>query len=156
MSETTPQTQQQEGQSGEETHRLEAQRRSNRDAAAALGASPYGQRTDGLMSVAEARRLYDPAADAEHQEKAKDAGHVDRRPSARVAGRVMLHRDTGKLIFIQIRDHTVDPALEDSKDLQIAVSKRDCDEKGFALAKVCDLGDVIVAEGPLMKTRTGE
>jgi len=127
---------------------LEAQRRANRDAVAERGVDPYGGRTDGLLTLADAHAGYDEAADLEHQEKGKDEGFVDRRPVVKVAGRVMLHRDGGKLIWMNLRDA--------SGDLQIAVSKKDCDEIGFHVAKKADLSDLIVAEGPLMRTRKGE
>jgi lysyl-tRNA synthetase class 2 len=154
MSESTDITTEQAG-GAEDIHRLEAQRRENLAKVAALGVRPYGERTDGLVSLAQARALYDAQADADHQAKKNEPGYTDRRPVVRVAGRVMLHRDNGKLIWLQLRDHSVD-GLESHGDLQVAVSKKDCDETGFDLAKVIDLGDIVVAEGPLMKTRTGE
>ena len=40
----------------------------------------------------------------------------------------MLHRDNGKLIWMNLRDHT--------GDVQIAVSQRDCQDQGFPLAKL--------------------
>ncbi|MFG0258018.1 MAG: lysine--tRNA ligase [Phycisphaerales bacterium JB043] len=141
---------------GESIHHLEAQRRENRDAIEALGINPYGSAFDGLSSVTEARRAYDERADEAHKEHKGDEGFVDGRAVVSVAGRIMLRRDTGKLIFMQIRDHSVDPENEDRKDLQIAVSKRDCSGVGFDLAKIVDLGDIVVATGPLTRTRTGE
>lgn len=138
-----------------DVHRLEAQRRENRDAIVALGLPPYGERANDLITLADAARQYDERADERQKELAKaakegegDADFDDPRPVVRIAGRAMLHRDNGKLVWINLRDHT--------GDLQIAVSKRDCDELGFNLAKVSDLGDVLIAEGPLVKTRTGE
>ena len=133
---------------GPALHELEQQRRDNMREAAALGLRPYGVRTDGLVSLVEAARLYDEAADEDHKARGKEQGFEDRRPVVRVAGRVVLHRDNGKLVWMNLRDA--------GADLQIAVSKRDCDEAGFALAKLTDLGDVVVAEGPLTRTRTGE
>jgi lysyl-tRNA synthetase class 2 len=140
--------------SAESLHELELQRRRNRDAMRALGADPYGGRTEGLTSLAQARATYDAEADADHQANGKNEGFIDRRPVAKVAGRVMLHRDNGKLVWMQLRDHTT--GVEQSPDLQIAVSKRDCAERGFDLAKLVDLGDIVVATGPLMKTKAGE
>ncbi|MFM9995854.1 MAG: lysine--tRNA ligase [Phycisphaerales bacterium] len=145
---------------GESIHRLEQQRREKRAASAALGAEPYGVRIPGLIALAEAKARYDAAADEEFKAAAKspqvgsesrptqDRRPPDRRPRVRVAGRVMLHRDNGKLIWLNLRD--------DTGDLQVAVSERDCAAPGFPLAKLTDLGDVVVAEGPLVKTRTGE
>lgn len=135
-------------------HELELQRRKNRDAIRDLGADPYGQRVDGLLALADARLLYNEKADADHQANSKDEGFRDTRPVVRVAGRVVLHRDNGKLVWMQLRDHTT--GSEGSTDLQIAVSKRDCAERGFDIAKLLDLGDIVVATGPLMKTKAGE
>lgn len=92
--------------------------------------------------------MYDLAADEAFQRKDRPEGEADRRARVKVAGRVMLLRDTGKLVWMNLRDQ--------SGDLQIAVSKRDCSELGFELAKLSDLGDVLVAEGPVMRTRAGE
>ena len=138
-----------------EPHRLEAQRRANRDAAAALGLSPYGARADGLLTLADAACRYDQAADEEQKAgrsalRADSAAPepLDRRPRVRVAGRVVLSRDNGKLIWLNLQDHT--------GTLQVAVSQRDCAAPGFDLANLTDLGDVVIAEGPLVKTKTGE
>lgn len=129
-------------------HKLEQQRRANRSAAAALGFFPYGRATPGLLSAEAARAKYDSAADAEQKGKGKEPGFVDRRPVVAVGGRVVLCRDGGKLVWMNLRDAT--------GDIQVAVSQRDCAGKGFDLAKVTDLGDVVVARGPLVKTKTGE
>lgn len=129
-------------------HELEAQRRANRDAAAALGFAPYGGRTTGLTDLAVAKSKYDPVADAARQAQGREPTGPDPRPVAHVAGRIVLHRDNGKLVWMNLRDHT--------GDLQVAVSQRDCDEKGFQLAKILDMGDIITVKGPLMKTKTGE
>ncbi len=142
-------------------HPLEAQRRANREAAAALGLSPYGHREDGLLGLAEAKAKYDKAADDAHQASEgaakaakKDPGAAaptpvaDARPVVKVAGRVVLLRDNGKLLWMTLRDST--------GDLQIAASQRDVPAAAFAFAKTVDLGDVLVAEGRVMKTKTGE
>ena len=133
----------------EDVHHLEAQRRLNRDKIVELGLDPYGSRVDGLLSGREAAERYDADADADHQANAKSEGYVDRRPVVKVAGRVVLHRDNGKLVWMNLRD-----ASRDS--LQVAVSKRDASEHGFALSKIADIGDILVVEGPVMKTRAGE
>ncbi|NJL32306.1 MAG: hypothetical protein HC898_12205 [Phycisphaerales bacterium] len=65
-----------------------------------------------------------------------------------VSGRIVLHRDIGKLVFMTLRDHT--------GDLQIAVSKNSVDEANFKLAKLVDLGDIVTAAGRLGSTKTGE
>ncbi|MEX2218193.1 MAG: lysine--tRNA ligase [Phycisphaerales bacterium] len=133
------------------THHLEQQRRENRAAAAALGLDPYGSAEPGLVTLGAARLAYDGAADEAFKAKGKEPGFAppDRRPRVRVAGRVVLHRDNGKLIWMNLRD-------AGGEDLQVAASQRECSERGFSLAKLTDLGDLLVAEGPLVKTRTGE
>jgi lysyl-tRNA synthetase, class II len=129
-------------------HELEQQRRVKRTAAGGLGLHVYGGRTPGLISLAAATARYDAGADAEQKERGKEQGFADRRPVVKVAGRVVLHRDNGKLIWMNLRDG--------SGDLQVAVSQRECAAPGFDLAKLTDLGDLVIAEGPLVKTRTGE
>jgi len=151
-------------------HHLEQQRRDNRAKLLERGLDPYGSGAQGpeflksLVTNAAARDAYDENADeankaavAARKEATRDnpdAGEddlpalVDDRPVVTIAGRVMLQRDNGKLVWLNLRDHT--------GDLQIAVSKRDCSEHGFTLAKGLDLGDLVVATGPLTKTRAGE
>lgn len=129
-------------------HPLIQQRRENRDALRSAGLDPYGSGQSGLLSLAEAAAAYVASADEDHKANGKEEGFEDKRPVVRVAGRVMLSRDNGKLIWLNLRD--------ESGDLQIAVSKRDCDETGFAAAKLLDNADIVIAEGPLTKTRTGE
>ncbi len=109
-----------------------------------LQVDPFGGRVDGLISLADAHAKYDAAADEAH--KADPAS--DNRPIVKVAGRVMLHRVMGNLIFMTLRDAT--------GDMQVAVSKKAVDAKSFAIARLVDLGDIVVAQGPLAKTKTGE
>jgi len=146
-------------------HRLEQQRRDKRDKICEMGLIPYGTAQPDLTPVRLAAAQYNAGADESHKARGKEPGFVDARPVATVAGRVMLHRDNGKLIWMQLRDASsaptagsecADEARAQSFDLQIAVSKRDCEETGFNLAKLVDLGDIVVAHGPLTKTRTGE
>jgi lysyl-tRNA synthetase, class II len=110
-----------------------------------LGIDPYGSRIDGLLTLADARARFD--AEADKAQKA-DAAAPDPRPVVNIAGRVVLHRDIGKLIFITLRDHT--------GDLQLGVSKKSVNDKEFLQAKLADLGDIVVARGALGLTKTGE
>jgi hypothetical protein len=98
-------------------HKLEAQRRANREAVRALGLEPYGVRVDGIISVAEARARFDEKANETFNAAGKTPppGFVDPRPTARIAGRVMLHRDNGKLIWINLRDGTGDLQVPSSR-----------------------------------------
>ncbi|NBC10558.1 MAG: lysine--tRNA ligase [Planctomycetes bacterium] len=109
-----------------------------------FGLDPYGQRIDGLITLADAAAKYDEAADQAN----KDNPEVDERPSVRVAGRVMAHRVMGNLIFMRLRDAT--------GDLQVAVSKKAVGQPAFSIAKMTDLSDLVAAAGPLAKTKTGE
>eukprot|EP00752_Nemacystus_decipiens_P014501 g12910.t1 len=123
---------------------------------------PYGQRIDGLVSLAEARAAYDEAADDAH--RAADAAHreakkagtpeqdlpavPDDRVIVSVAGRVMQHRVMGNLIFMSLRD--------DTADLQVAISKKAVGQPAFGIAKQTDLSDIVAVRGALGKTNTGE
>ncbi|MEM7627500.1 MAG: lysine--tRNA ligase [Planctomycetota bacterium] len=109
-----------------------------------FGLDPYGHATPGIVSLAEAKSRYDGAADQAH----KDNPDVDDRPIVKVSGRVVHHRPMGNLIFLVLRDHT--------GDLQVAVSKKVVGQPYFGLAKMTDYGDLVVASGPLAKTKTGE
>ncbi|MFW5652629.1 MAG: lysine--tRNA ligase [Planctomycetota bacterium] len=125
-------------QGSEYEARLLADRRAKRDRVRdELGVNPYGRREDDLLDIADARDRFVEGAEG------------DDRAVVKVAGRVMLHRDTGKLQWLNLRDMT--------GDVQVAVSKRDAvSPEAFEIAKLADLGDILVVEGPIMKTRTGE
>lgn len=110
-----------------------------------LGVEPYGGRVDGISSLRDARDAFDESA---HQAFDEDPESEDRRPSMLVSGRVMQHRDMGKLVFMTLRDHT--------GDLQVSVSKAACEAGMFRLAKKLDYGDVVVAGGRMGRTRKGE
>ncbi|EMI42472.1 lysine--tRNA ligase [Rhodopirellula sp. SWK7] len=69
-------------------------------------------------------------------------------PTVRVAGRIMLARTAGKLIFLNLRDWT--------GDIQIFIGKKQVGEEDFDLAKLFDLGDLVGVEGRLGRTNTGE
>lgn len=123
---------------------------------------PYGQRIDGLISLAEARAAYDEDSDNAHRaadaavREAKKAGTPedqwpevpDDRAIVSVAGRVMQHRVMGNLIFMSLRD--------DTGDLQIAISKKAVGQPSFGIAKQTDLSDIVAIRGALGKTNTGE
>jgi len=69
-------------------------------------------------------------------------------PTVRVAGRIMLSRDKGKLVFITLRDWT--------GELQIFVGLNQVGAENFKLAGLFDLGDLIGVDGRLGRTNTGE
>jgi lysyl-tRNA synthetase class 2 len=120
----------------------------NRQGIADLGLNPYGQAVAGLVALSEARARYDEDANTDFNANGKTPGYADRRPVVTIAGRVMLSRDNGKLIWMTLRD--------DTGDLQVAVSMKDVPEAAFKLAKLTDLADILVVTGRVMKTKTGE
>ena len=65
-----------------------------------------------------------------------------------VAGRVMLKRDTGKLVFATISDRGV--------EVQLFVSKSVIGDASFADVKALDRGDWVGVHGTVMTTRAGE
>jgi lysyl-tRNA synthetase class 2 len=111
---------------------LEQQRRQKLERIRQLSLEPYGGRFDDA----------EPAADvcARFSDTLEDQ-------RARCAGRIVLLRDIGKLIFITLRDSTGTIQLGLSKSLL---------ENMWEFVKLLELGDVIGAEGKLGKTKTGE
>ena len=97
-----------------------------------LGADPYGARFDGAEAAVKVReRFVDGKADQ----------------CSRCAGRIVLLRDIGKLIFITLRDST--------GTIQLGLSKKLL-SKQWDLVKLLELGDIIGAAGELGRTKTGE
>lgn len=82
-----------------------------------------------------------------HGETAAEA--LDAQPvSASVAGRMMLKRVMGKASFATLQDST--------GRIQLYVTRDAIGEEAYAQFKHLDLGDILGAEGTLMKTKTGE
>jgi len=98
-----------------------------------LGVDPYGGRYDSAEPIADIL--------ARHSDEAEDQ-------QADAAGRLILIRDMGKMIFAHIRD--------ERGQMQVAFRKNALDETGWKLAKLLDLGDIIATAGLLKKSRTGE
>ena len=98
-----------------------------------LGVDPFGRRYDTAEAI--------DSVLARYQEDKEDQ-------TADAAGRLILIRDMGKMIFAHIRDR--------SGQMQIALRKNALDETSWKLAKLLDLGDIIAVAGPLNRTRTGE
>ena len=69
-------------------------------------------------------------------------------PQVRVAGRIMLLRDKGKLKFIDVRDQT--------GQIQLFVGKKQVGEENWHLSNLFDYGDLIGVDGQLRRTKTGE
>jgi len=113
--------------------KVQADRQAKLEKIKALGIDPYGRRYDSAEATDSIlKRFVDDSDDQ----------------TADAAGRIILFRDMGKLIFAHIRDQ--------SGQMQIALSKKALDEDTWALAKLLDLGDIVAVAGSLKRTRTGE
>lgn len=116
----------------EDVSKFQRQRQEKLSRIKELGVEPYGNRYQG----------------AEPAEEIK-SGFKDDDPTqqANCAGRIVLLRDIGKLIFMTLRDR--------SGTIQVGLSKKLLAEQ-WQLVKLLELGDIIGAAGQLGKTKTGE
>lgn len=103
-----------------------------------LGLDPYGGRYDTAEPIADVL--------ARHQEDAE--GQSVEGQVADIAGRMILRRKMGKMMFCHLRD--------ESGQMQIAFRKNDLDEATWELATLLDLGDIVAVAGTLQRTKTGE
>jgi lysyl-tRNA synthetase, class II len=103
----------------------------------ALGVDPFGRRTDDLVPIDEARKLH----------KGPEVTPHDGGESTKVAGRITLLRDIGKLIFITISDWT--------GKIQIGMAKQAFVDT-WDRAKLLELGDLAWFSGKVGHTKTGE
>ncbi len=101
------------------------------------GTNPYPYRFDRTHTLDQLRAEYgamEPGTETEVQ--------------VAVAGRVMLMRDSGKLIFATMRDR--------DDEAQLFVSKAIIGDDGFESLRDLDLGDWVGVHGTVMTTRKGE
>ena len=103
----------------------------------AAGGNPYPYRFDRTSTLAELRA----------QHGALDAG-TETETEVAIAGRVMLMRDSGKLIFATVRDR--------DDEVQLFVSKAVVGDEAFEALRNLDLGDWVGVHGTVMTTRKGE
>ena len=106
-----------------------------------LGVDPYGGRFVGVTKNAEIR------AAAERMEIAEGQVLESDEATFTAAGRIVLYRAFGNLIFITVRDWT--------GEIQFGLSKKMVTE-GWKVAKLLDLGDIVGVVGRIGKTKTGE
>jgi lysyl-tRNA synthetase, class II len=116
---------------------IRAQRLAKLDRLRAAGGVAYPPRFDRDRTLAELRRQFGDL----------DAG-VETDTDVRVAGRLMLQRGQGKLIFGTLRDR--------DGEVQLFVSKAVIGDEAFAAFDDLDRGDWIGVEGTVMVTRKGE
>lgn len=107
-----------------------------------LGVDPFGGRFENVTALDRVRA----AGDALNIEDGTILDHSEQ-TTFRVAGRIMLQRGFGNLIFLTVNDRT--------GSIQFGLSKKTV-QQGWKLAKQLDLGDTIGAEGVLGRTKTGE
>jgi lysyl-tRNA synthetase class 2 len=118
-----------------ETVRMEKLRR-----IADLGLDPWGARFDGHQAIAKVRELPVP--------EAGKGAQAEPGPAVRVAGRIMLKRGQGRVVFLDLRDWT--------ERIQIFVGKKQVGDLGWNLVELLDLGDLLGVDGTLGHTKTGE
>ena len=118
-----------------ENNKFERQRKEKLSRIKEMGIDPYGGKYEGTESAADIKGGFVEGDDSQR---------------AKCAGRIVLLRDIGKLIFITLRDW--------SGTIQVGLSKKLLGEaaQGWPLAKLLELGDIIGAAGQLGKTKTGE
>lgn len=117
---------------------LREQRVRKRDSLRERGIDPYGGRFPDVLASSAIRERA-ATLNLPPGEKSAEA--------ARVAGRVALFRNMGKLAFATVRDET--------GHLQLGISKADVGPQWELLNEI-DLGDIVGADGVLGRTRTGE
>lgn len=145
----------------------ETSRREKLQRIVALGRDPWGGRFDNHTPIASIRarageivyRLADgrqvplpefaaARADFDFRKWLAEQGAGEMAgPPVRAAGRIVLHRDKGKLQFIDIRDMT--------GQIQLFVGQQQVGDD-WPLAQCLDLGDIIGVDGELRRTKTGE
>ncbi|MEM9365237.1 MAG: lysine--tRNA ligase [Planctomycetota bacterium] len=129
------------------------------------GIDPFGHRLDNRTWVSECRdrigeiqfvtkdgqtlELPDVESDdIDYRQWKSDNGPGEEvGPQVRVAGRILLLRTKGKLIFANIRDWT--------GEIQLFIGMKQVGDD-FEIAKLFDLGDLVYADGRLGRTNTGE
>ena len=132
---------------------LEASRREKMRKIIEMGIDPWGSRFDGQMSIGSVRARESeivvgepiaPPPPPEGQPQWRKPEIPMSGPTVRVAGRILLQRRQGKLIFLTIRDWT--------GQIQILIGKNQVGEKNWELALCLDLGDLVGIDGEFKKT----
>jgi lysyl-tRNA synthetase class 2 len=121
---------------------LEAQianRRQKREALSEEGVSPYPSRAELDLEPSAVHRSY---GELDTEKLASEAIEL------KVAGRVRALRKHGKTAFVDLHDGAA--------KLQLMVRRPELDAQSTTVLENLDLGDYAVAEGTLIRTRTGE
>jgi lysyl-tRNA synthetase class 2 len=118
----------------EDLNFVQKARREKLDALVAAGVTPYAYRYERTHLAEDAVASLPEGADAG--------------PTVRVAGRLIAWRGHGKTAFAHLADS--------SGRIQLYFRRDELGDDVFAQLALYDIGDVIGAAGPLMRTRTGE
>ena len=132
-----------------------------------LGIDPWGSRLDNRTLISEIRSRageiqfrtgdgkliplpeFDGSEPFDYRKwKSEQGAGEEVGPQIRAAGRIMLQRSAGKLLFVDIRDWT--------GRIQLLIGKKQVGEESWNLAECFDLGDIIAVDGRLGRTNTGE
>src|SRR5512142_2645127 len=116
-----------------------AQRARKAEALRALGVNPFGNGVTPRHLTSDLVARYGDHPTAEIQ---KDPGEWS------IAGRVLALKSFGKMAFLKVQDR--------SGDLQVWLKKDRLPERDFEVFKLLDVGDLVAAEGPATRTKTGE
>ncbi|MEI6239369.1 MAG: lysine--tRNA ligase [Planctomycetia bacterium] len=116
---------------------LEKARRDKLDTLRSLGIDPWGRRFDGALPIADVRTR------GESIDKAAEDG-----PTVRVAGRIMLLRSAGSLVFVELVDRT--------GRIQLMLGKKQVGPETWKIIDCLDLGDLVGVDGRLGWSKTGE
>ncbi len=142
-------------------------RRKKLEAIEALGIDPWGGRFENRQPIGQIRDrlaevIYQTEEGIDHplpdfdsqpddfnfrQWKADQGKGALIGPMVRAAGRIMLHRDKGKLHFIDLQDMT--------GSIQLMVGKKQVGDD-WAIVEQLDMGDLIGVDGKLGVSNTGE
>ena len=121
-------------QNQEETHDLYAVRLNKLQAMREEGFDPFHENCEQTHTSVEAQAVYTEDEDSS--------------PVVKVAGRMTVFRLMGKAAFVKILDR--------DGLIQLYFKRDEVGEDAYKVFKKLDLGDIIGAEGPLFKTKTGE
>lgn len=135
-------------ESGGDIGMHEAARREKLRRVQELGHDPWGSRFDDHLAIGAIRErageiVTEPTPPGEERRSPEQHG-----PKVRAAGRIVLQRKKGKLIFLDIRDWT--------GQIQLFIGRGQVGEEAWALAECFDLGDIVGVDGELKRTNTGE
>ncbi len=109
-----------------------------------LGHDPWGSRFDNHQAIGSIRSRESEITTTTNAE-GRNESHG---PKVRAAGRIVLQRKKGKLIFVDIRDWT--------GQIQLFIGRNQVGDDNWALAECFDLGDIVGVDGELKRTNTGE